>query len=173
MEQAPPFAELAAATNFSFLRGASHAADMVLRAGALGMAGIGIADRNTVAGVVRAWAAVKRGHEEGPLPPSFRLAVGSRLVFADETHDIIAYPATRRAWGRLTRLLTVGNRRAIKGECTLYWADLEAHITDIAGEMLLIAMDGDAAFLGSLQKLAPHSVWRAALSRQTHITATL
>ena len=50
------FAELAAATNFSFLRGASHPGDMVGRALELGMAGIGIADRNSVAGVVRAWS---------------------------------------------------------------------------------------------------------------------
>ena len=47
------FAELAAATHFSFLDGASSPADMVGTALALGHAGIGIADTNTVAGVVR------------------------------------------------------------------------------------------------------------------------
>ncbi len=50
----PRFAELAAMTNFSFLRGASHPEEMVARAAELGLAGIGIADRNTLAGVVRA-----------------------------------------------------------------------------------------------------------------------
>ena len=50
----PRFAELAAMTNFSFLRGASHPEEMVKRAAELGLAGIGIADRNTLAGVVRA-----------------------------------------------------------------------------------------------------------------------
>src|SRR6202008_2061180 len=54
----PPFAELAAATNFSFLRGASAGQDMVLAALLQGYAGIGIADRNTLAGVVRAWSAL-------------------------------------------------------------------------------------------------------------------
>lgn len=49
-----PFAELVSATNYSFLRGASHPAQMVARAHQLGMAGLGVADRNTVAGVVRA-----------------------------------------------------------------------------------------------------------------------
>ena len=49
--------EPVAATAFSFLRGASQPADMVARAHALGMRGIGIADRNTVAGVVRAHVA--------------------------------------------------------------------------------------------------------------------
>jgi error-prone DNA polymerase len=50
----PRFAELAAMTNFSFLRGASHPEEMAARAAELGLAGIGIADRNSLAGVVRA-----------------------------------------------------------------------------------------------------------------------
>ena len=58
------FAELAAATHFSFLRGASSPADMVATAIALGHAGIGIADRNTVAGVVRAHVALREAIDE-------------------------------------------------------------------------------------------------------------
>ena len=50
----PRFAELAATTNFSFLRGASHPEEMVARAAELGLAEIGIADRNTLAEIVRA-----------------------------------------------------------------------------------------------------------------------
>ncbi len=70
---APPYAELAAATNFSFLRGASSAQDMVLQALLLGHAGIGIADRNTVAGVVRAFAALNRICEDGlPAPQKMK-----------------------------------------------------------------------------------------------------
>lgn len=157
-----PFAELVAATSFSFLRGASHPSVMVESAIGLGMSGIGIADRNTVAGVVRAHAAVKRAKKDGILPSGFRLVVGARLAFADETPEIILYPATRLAWGRLTRLLTVGNRRAIKGECILYWQDLVDHISDIAGEMLLIAIEGNAPFLCQLLSIAPNSVWLAA-----------
>jgi error-prone DNA polymerase len=63
------YAELAAATNFSFLRGASPPADMVLTALLLGHAGIGIADRNSVAGVVRAYAALRDLREAGVPPP--------------------------------------------------------------------------------------------------------
>ena len=80
------FAELVAATNYSFLRGASHPADMVGRALALGMKGIGIADRNSVAGVVRAWDALNNACEEAKVDArtiDFRLIVGARLVFAD------------------------------------------------------------------------------------------
>jgi error-prone DNA polymerase len=63
------YAELAAATNFSFLRGASHPRDMVLTSLLLGQAGLGIADRNTVAGVVRAHAALREIREAGRAPP--------------------------------------------------------------------------------------------------------
>ncbi|MBN8502147.1 MAG: PHP domain-containing protein, partial [Sphingomonadales bacterium] len=128
MSHAPFFAELAAATNYSFLRGASHPAEMIAHAHALGLAGIGIADRNTVAGVVRAHIAWK---QVGGAQSGLRLIVGARLVFADDTPDVIAYPATRRGWGRLTRLLTLGNRRAQKGDCTLYIADLLDHAEDL------------------------------------------
>jgi error-prone DNA polymerase len=120
------FAELVAATNYSFLRGASHPSDMVARAMELGMAGIGIADRNSVAGVVRAHMALREAGET-----DFRLAVGARLVFADGTPDIIAYPETRLGWGRLTRLLTVGNLRAEKGDCILRLEDLLEHCEDL------------------------------------------
>lgn len=134
------FAELVAASNFSFLDGASAPSDMVGRAIELGLSGIGIADRNTVAGVVRAHAALKKAQHAllGARMPSidFRLVVGARLVFADGTPDIVAYPTTRLGWGWLTRLLTLGNRRAEKGGCILELPDLIAHLTD----MLLIVM---------------------------------
>src|SRR3546814_4156760 len=84
----PAFAEMVAATNYSFLRGASHPAEMVAEAIALGMTGIGIADRNSVAGVVRAWAFLKELQVKGEASPGFRLVVGARLVFADGTPDI-------------------------------------------------------------------------------------
>ena len=113
------YAELHCKTNFSFLEGASHAEELVRQAKALGLAGIGVADRNSVAGVVRAHVAAQ---EEG-----VKLAVGARLVFADSTPDILVYPQHRRAWGRLTRLLSVGKSRADKGGCLLYVEDLLEH----------------------------------------------
>jgi error-prone DNA polymerase len=149
------FAELAAASNYSFLRGASHPAEMVHRAAALGMNGIGIADRNSVAGVVRAHIAWR---ELGGKESGFRLVVGARLIFADDTPDIIAYPATRHGWGRLTRLLTLGNRRAVKGDCILHLADLLDHAEDL----LLIVIGGDRQFLATLKPAFPYRVWLAA-----------
>ncbi len=117
------YAELAAATNFSFLRGASQPGEMVETAIALGHTGLGIADRNSVAGTVRAWRALKEAHEEGR-GANFKLISGTRLIFSDGTPDIIAYPLTRHGWGRLTRMLTIGNRRVEKGNCELHFADL-------------------------------------------------
>ncbi|WP_420146442.1 error-prone DNA polymerase [Sphingobium sp.] len=155
----PPFAEVVAATNFSFLRGASHPGAMVQQAAHLGMTAIGIADRNSVAGVVRAHQALK---DLRPLGVTMRLIVGARLVFADGAPDIVAYPRTRFGWGRLTRLLTLGNRRAIKGECELALSDLIDHAQDMA----LIAMDGDAPLLARLRAATPH-LWLAATMGRT------
>ncbi len=64
----------------------------------------------------------ERNEKHGNDLPTFKLAVGARLVFADGTPDILAYPQNRAAWGRLTRLLTVGKSRAEKAECILYLA---------------------------------------------------
>ena len=111
-----PFAELAVTTNFSFLRGGSHPEEYVRQAAALGLAGVAVADRNTLAGVVRGHLMAK---ELG-----IKYAVGCRLVFRDGTPDIIAWPTDRAAYGRLCRLLTAGNRRAEKGQCHLDFADL-------------------------------------------------
>src|SRR3546814_5202487 len=87
MGNEPIFAELAATTNYSFLRGASHPSDMVGKAMELGYAGVGIADRNSVAGVVRAYVAVREAQEKAEQNIGqrfdFQLAVGARLVFAD------------------------------------------------------------------------------------------
>ncbi len=138
------YAELVAATNYSFLRGASHPAAMVAEAVGLGLAGIGIADRNSVAGVVRAKVALEELQEEGLAPPDFRLLSGARLVFDDGTADIVAYPMTRKGWGRLTRLLTVGNLRAVKGGCILNFSDLLEYTEDLLLVVLTQSTAGDA-----------------------------
>ncbi len=117
----PRFAELAATTNFSFLRGASHPEEMVARAAELGLAGIGIADRNSLAGVVRAHTFARDNVEA---TAGMRVVPGARLVFIDSSPDVLAYPEDRAAYGRLCRILTEGNSRAPKGECWLILKDL-------------------------------------------------
>jgi error-prone DNA polymerase len=117
----PRFAELAAMTNFSFLRGASHPEEMAARAAELGLAGIGIADRNSLAGVVRAHTFARDNVEA---MAGARVVPGARLVFIDGSPDVLAYPKDRAAYGRLCRILTEGNSRAPKGECWLKLDDL-------------------------------------------------
>jgi error-prone DNA polymerase len=130
------YVELACASHFSFLHGASNGVDLLGRAFELGHVGLGIADRNTVAGVVRVWLALKDArngcHETlGLPPPDFKLLTGARLIFADGTPDIIVYPETRHGWGRLCRLLSTGNLRADKGDCVLRLDDLLAFHEDL------------------------------------------
>ena len=99
------YIEFACASNFSFLRGASHAEELMAQAAQLGLGGLGLADRNTLSGVVRAHLA----RREQNLPLKYH--PGARLIFADGTPEILAYPRDRAAWGRLCRLLTLGNLR--------------------------------------------------------------
>ena len=86
IERASGYAEIGVTTNFSFLRGASHPQEYVHQAGEYGLDAIGIADRNTLAGVVRAHAELKNPE----LKSRPKLLIGSRLVFIDGTPDILA-----------------------------------------------------------------------------------
>ena len=104
------FAELAARSNFSFLDGASHPEELVQTAQALGLAGLGICDLNSLAGVVRGHVAAKAAG----LP--FR--VGCRLQL-DDGSEWFAWPGSRAAYGRLTALLSRGRMHAPKGECRI------------------------------------------------------
>ena len=131
------YLEFAVASNFSFLRGASHPEELMVQAQEIGLSGLGLCDRNSVAGVVRAHL-TKREHNLG-----LRYHPGARLVFADGTPDILAYPRDRAGWGRLTRLLTLGNRRAEKGDCVLNLDDLIAHVFGLE----LVVMVGSAKLL--------------------------
>ena len=119
------YAELAVTTNFSFLRGASHPQEMVACADALGLTAIGIADRNSFAGVVRAYGEARNRN--------IKLVVGTRLVTIDG-FEVLAYPTDRAAYGRLCRLLTAGNLKAKKGECHLTFEDI---LTASDGQMLI------------------------------------
>ena len=112
------FAELGALTNFSFLEGASHPHELVATAKSLGHAAIGIADRNSFAGVVRAHVAAKL--EGLPFIPGVRLCL-------NDGFEYLAWPTDRLAWGRLTRLLSAGRMSAPKGECHIDRAALLAH----------------------------------------------
>ncbi|MGE4048791.1 MAG: PHP domain-containing protein, partial [Acetobacteraceae bacterium] len=112
------YVELQVTTNFSFLRGASHVEELFAQAAVLGFPALGITDRNSVAGMLRAH---QRAKEAG-----VRLIAGCRLDLADGA-SVLVYPTDRAAWSRLCRLLTLGKTRAGKGACTLAWDDLATH----------------------------------------------
>ncbi|MDW4498283.1 error-prone DNA polymerase [Sulfitobacter sp. D35] len=155
------FIELSATSNFSFLKGASHAEEYMDRAAALGMAALAIADENSVAGIVRAHtrareiarqAAERRDWDarHGPIGPpapegcprdpgsfpvfaSPRLIPAARLVFRDGP-AVTALPESRAGWSRLCRLISTGRLRAEKGTCALDFAELE----ELGGPLQLI-----------------------------------
>ncbi|MEO8497203.1 MAG: error-prone DNA polymerase, partial [Planctomycetota bacterium] len=112
------YAELHCRTNFSFLEGASHADELVNRAIELGYSALAITDRHSLAGVVRAHAAAKDSN--------LKLLIGAEIVPADAA-PIVLLATDRAAYGRLARLLTLGRRRAPKGECELTIDDIAQH----------------------------------------------
>lgn len=139
----PAYAELQVTSNYSFLRGASHPEELVCTAAALGHGAIAITDRNSLAGVVRAHGAAKRA--------GIKLVVGARLDLTDGP-SLLCLPIDRAAYGRLTRLLTVGKRRAAKGECPLTLADVLGHGD---GQIIVVLPPAvpDAAFAEFLKVL--------------------
>jgi len=125
-----PFVELGLVSCFSFLRGASDPVDLVTTARALGYDAIGIADANTMAGVVRIHAEAKA---LGLTPViGCRIETVEGLVF-------LAYPATRTAYGRLCRLISAGRMARLDGE----WQEKGACAIDLA----LLAEHADGVHL--------------------------
>ncbi|MGY2844801.1 error-prone DNA polymerase [Bradyrhizobium sp. USDA 4501] len=162
----PDYAEIGITSNFSFLRGGSDPRAYVHQASELGIPVIGLADHNTLAGVVRAWKELDS--EKVAHPP--KLLIGARIVFIDSTPDILVYPRDRAAYGRLCLLLTRGKRgddivRIEKGECHLKLADL---LDFVEGQLLVLALPhrfeeaGTLDLLAKLKASAADGVWLAA-----------
>ncbi len=158
------YAELHVTTNFSFLRGASHPHELVAAATEAGLAAIGVTDRNSLAGAVRMHAAAK---EHG-----LRLVVGARLDLnltenpATQPLSLLAYPTDRAAYGRLSQLITLGRRRAPKGECHLTAADVAAY-----GEGMVIALIPPHALASPLH---PDLAWLStAFAGRCYLAASL
>ncbi len=162
----PAYAEIGITTNFSFLRGGSDPRAYVHQASRLEIPAIGIADHNTLAGVVRAWKEL----DNVEVLNKPKLLIGARIVFIDGTPDIFVYPRDRAAYGRLCQLLTRGKRgdditRIEKGECHLTFADL---LDFSEGQLLVLTLPHrfDAAqaldILAKLKASRADCVWLAA-----------
>ncbi len=116
------YTELRVTTNFSFLRGASHPEEMVAQAIALGYKEIAITDRNSFAGIVRAYAAAKKS--------GLRIIPGCYIEVLDG-YDVLVYPVNIEGYAQICELLTAGNIRAEKGACYLYKEDLFSFLQDV------------------------------------------
>ncbi|WPE24282.1 error-prone DNA polymerase [Shinella zoogloeoides] len=137
------YAELQVTTHFSFLRGASSAEELFATAAALGIDALGVADRNSLAGIVRAWEAAKA--------TGIRLVVGCRLDLTDGM-SILVYPMDRPAYSRLTRLLSLGKARGGKGKCLIEFTDVAEHAAGMIG--VLVPDEADETCGVQLRKMA-------------------
>jgi error-prone DNA polymerase len=137
------YAELQVTTHFSFLRGASSAEELFATAALLGIEALGVVDRNSLAGIVRAWEAAKT--------TGVRLVVGCRLDLTDGM-SILVYPMDRPGYSRLTRLLTLGKSRGGKGKCILDLSDVETYSEGLIA--VLVPDEADEVYAGQLRKVA-------------------
>ncbi|MGY4496525.1 error-prone DNA polymerase [Bradyrhizobium sp. GM24.11] len=162
----PDYAEIGITTNFSSLRGGSDPRAYVHQASKLGIPVIGIADHNTLAGVVRAYKEL----DNDKVLHKPKLLIGARIVFIDGTPDIFVYPRDRAAYGRLCQLLTRGKRgdditRIEKGECRLTFADL---LEFSEGQLLILTLphrfelEQALDILAKLKASRAEGVWLAA-----------
>src|ERR1043166_2261438 len=136
------YAELQVTTHFSFLRGVSSAESLFSAAALLGIDALGVVDRNSLAGIVRAHEAAK--------VTGVRLIVGCRLDLEDFP-SVLVYPTDRAAYGRLCRLLSLGKCRAGKGKCLLSIQDVEEWNEGLIA--ILLTDKADAALSESLARL--------------------
>ena len=150
------YAELQVTSHFSFLRGASSCEELFAQAAVMGIEALGIVDRNSLAGIVRAHEAART--------TGIRLVVGCRLDLADGM-SVLVYPTDRPAYARLSRLLSLGKKRAGKGQCHLEWQDLVAY-----GDGLLAVLVPDAADETCAQQLRR---LREAFSDRAYMALTL
>jgi error-prone DNA polymerase len=186
MPDAPQYCELQCVSNFSFQRGASHPDELVTRAKELGYAAVALTDEASLAGIVRAHVAAKDA--------GLKLLVGAELSL-DDAASLVLLATDRAGYGRLCRLLTVGRRRAAKGEAKLARADVVEH----AQGLLAIGLPDEAALapragaealaraalrLSWLAAAFPGNAWlgaalhdgpddRARLARLDHISAVI
>lgn len=156
------YSELQVTSNFSFLRGASHASELVEHAEAFGYKKIAITDRNTLAGIVRAHAACRE--------KNITLIPACRLDLLDGP-SLLAYPTDKDAYGRLSALLTLGNMRAEKGSCHISRSDVYAHSK---GMIFTLVMPGvlNRKFQYEDTFIAAVAQYREALGKQLYLAAT-
>lgn len=167
----PSYAELQCASNFSFLRGASHPEQLVARAAELGYTAIAITDECSVAGVVRAHGEAKR--------QGLHLIVGSQFRVSDggsDTFRLIALAMDRDGYGNLCEVITLARNRVDKGDYLLTAADFNsppaglAHLRGLPGCLVLLAPDYGIA----PDRLQQQAAWlRSTFGERARLALTL
>src|SRR5580658_3284896 len=118
------YAELHALSNFSFLRGASHPAELITQAHAFGYRALALTDECSLAGVVRAHEAMRELRDD-----TFRLIIGAEFRASCGLKLVLLAPS-QPAYGQICRLITLGRRRSKKGEYRLTRSDFESGLED-------------------------------------------
>jgi error-prone DNA polymerase len=156
------YTELQVTTNFSFLRGASHPEEFVEQASKYGYSAIGITDRNSFAGIVRGHVMAKKF--------GMRIIPACRLDVVDGP-GLLAFPTSKNAYAQISALLTLGNRRAEKGQCHLYKADVYKHAV---GTKFILIPPGTLNENFDFDDFFVKSAWeyREALGDDLHIAAS-
>ncbi|MYI32901.1 MAG: DNA polymerase III subunit alpha [Holophagales bacterium] len=133
----PPYAELHAASSFSFLRASSQPEDLVARAAALGLPAVALVDRNGVSGAPRFYKAAREagiralvGAEaviDRPQASAVSRQREERPTLDDEETRVNLLVRSRQGYRNLCRLLTAGALSHPKGEARIDWTLLEEH----------------------------------------------
>ena len=150
------YSELHCKTNYSFLTGGSHADELVERAISLGYRALAITDENTLAGVVRAYSAVQENNQTQP-EQQLKLIIGAEIV-PNDAPPVLLWATDRKSYGNLSRLITVGRRRAPKGECWLSLADIADHAEGLLAGVLP-RFRGDRLRTEHIDKTHPSYQW--------------
>jgi len=163
----PAYAELFCMTNFSFLQGASHAEELLVRADELGYAALAITDECSLAGVVRAHAKAKEREWKG------KLLIGSwfRLTNPDGSHalSLLAIAHNRDGYGNLSEMITLARTRIEKGSYLLHPDDFaapppeRAHLRGLPDCSLMLLPDYPVAEAEDVDRLHRQAAWMSAV----------
>jgi error-prone DNA polymerase len=160
MDPLPAYAELHCLSNFSFLRGASHAGELVARAVELGYAALAVTDECSFAGSVRAHLAARDAALQLIHGTELQLACGMKLVLLAQN---------RAGYGNLSALVTLGRRRAEKGSYLLTRQDLAGWDGGGVPDCLALWLPPTEVNAGDARWLAEHFAGRAWIACERHL----
>ncbi|AQS78663.1 error-prone DNA polymerase [Xanthomonas perforans] len=129
----PAYAELHCLSDFSFLRGASSAEQLFVRAQHCGYSALAITDECSLAGIVRGLEASRA--------TGVRLIVGSEFALVDGTRFVLLVE-NAHGYPQLCGLITTARRAASKGAYRLGRAEVQAQFRDVAPGVFALWLPG-------------------------------